>query len=678
MYEIKDITCLAGVEPDTDRTSFATPHYVFADKIRFIAGFPEKIGGWDIFTLESGQQIEGCPRTYFSYILNDRVRAIIGTNSHLYSLIASQLTNITPLDTDSEAIPDSLDTYYLTLGSDPLTTIDDSSTITISDANTKVRVGDSITLSGATTTNGIPDTEINATHVVRIQTTNSFSIMVATAATSSGTGGGGSIDLATGILTVNQLAHGLNDGDNIKIEDATDVGGILAADINTIFRIRNATTNTYDIVTEGEATSSVTAAGGSSTIVFLQIQPGSCDAFLGQGYGMGRYGVGLYGVSKTSSAPTLPRIWSVDKFGDLAIMTPGDGGHLYSWNGSTATLPEVVTNSPDECNYVFTTNNIAVVLGADLVDNRIKWSDQGNLTVWTPSATNQAGEDDIEGADRFISQCNVRGVNLLFTPTKTYLFSYIGSPLVFSTQLLAPTIGLIAQNARAVYQGVAYWMGNDNFYMYDGGNVQVIPSNSKQFSTILKYVFGNMSSSQQSKTFAWVNEQFREIWWHYPSANSNEPDQVVRYNVQENTWTMDTMERTAAEYPDILLTYPRLLDIVGNIYRHENGYNDVNLPLRFQLTTKYFDSGTRTLKLAGVIPDSTQNEDIVLEVNSKLYPQQDPPLTNGPYVISPDTTRFGQINCRARLWQYDISGEELDQYWRAGNWQQEVKSSTRR
>jgi len=49
-------------------------------------------------------------------------------------------------------------------------------------------------LSGASTTNGSSQTpEINATHIVRSIGTNQITILVTTAATSSGTGGGASV-----------------------------------------------------------------------------------------------------------------------------------------------------------------------------------------------------------------------------------------------------------------------------------------------------------------------------------------------------------------------------------------------------------------------------------------------------------------------------------------------------
>src|SRR5690606_23053565 len=133
---------------------------------------------------------------------------------------------------------------------------------------------DSITISGADPTNGIPDTEINATHIVRATTPNTYTITVATAATSTGSGGGNAVVEATAIITVNATAHGLPDGDRVKIASAATTGGIPDTEINAEHVIRNVATDTFDIVLSTKATSSVTGGGGGSTTYQKQIAAG--------------------------------------------------------------------------------------------------------------------------------------------------------------------------------------------------------------------------------------------------------------------------------------------------------------------------------------------------------------------------------------------------------------------
>lgn len=672
---IKPIEILPGVEPSTDKTVTSTQHYTFSDKIRFKDGLPEKIGGWEALDLNQGDTISGVARSLFSYVLSGLNRYTIGTNTRLYDLTGTAATNITPVQTTTNAIANSLDTYYATLGNDPVATVDGSTTIVITDTAHKFEVNDTVTLSGATATNGVPAGEINTDHLVRAVDTNTFSVIVSTAATSTGSGGGAAVVRASGIITVNATSHSMANGDRVKIAAATATGGITAVQINIEHIIRDVATNSFDIVTAGTATSSVTGGGGASTTYQKPLEAGGVDATAAAGYGAGLYGVGLYGISKTSSSISPPRIWSHDRYGDLILSAPGNQGDVYSWDGVTTVAPAKVTNSPP-ANYVFVTDNIAVVLGYDstgaaAAGNAISWSDQGGLTNWT---TGQSGSDIIEGAGKFLTHASVRGENLLFTETQTYLFRYIGGQFIFKTRSLDPSIGCIAQNARCVADGVVYWMGLNNFYMYRGGNVEVIPSNSSNESTILKYVFDNINTSQQSKSYAWYNPKFREVWIHYPSSGSDEPDRIARVNIDDYSWTPDTLDRTAAEYPGIITQNPYLIDENSQVYLHENGFNDDESAMSWQLTSRFIYGGDNTVQHKAFIPDYTLTGNMTATLTTKDYPRS-ASKTSKSYTITSSTERQ-PTEQNGRFWQYDLSGSAVDQQVEFGNWYEELKQSS--
>ena len=667
--EFVPINVTEGVEPSTDKPSATTQHYTFTKGIRFVDGFPEKIGGWEFIDFDNSNTIDGVSRTVFSYVLDSFDRYIIGTNTRLYDLFGTRLTNITPLKTTTIAVANSLDTYYDTLGSNPIATTSGSNTIVITDTAHKFTAGDTVTLSGSSAVNGIPDTDINTDHFVRSTTANTYSVIVGTSASSTGSGGGASVVRSSGYITVNDTAHGQSDGDRVKITGAVDTGGITAAQINLEFVIRNVTTNAFDVYTLGTATSSVSGGGGASTEYQEQIDAGSVDTFNGTGYGAGLYGVGLYGVSKTSTSTTPARVWSHDRFGDLTLHCAGNDSNIYSWDGLTAEAPIVVSGAPT-ANYMFVDKNIVVALGADGVDNRIQWSDQGGLTDWT---TGQSGLDDIEGANKFISHASARGESILFTENQCYTFRYIGGQLIWSINQLDPAIGIIAQNARVVVNGVIYWMERDNFYMWRGGNVEVVPSNTATESTILRYVFDNINYAQRAKCFAWFNKKFNEVWFHYPSSNSNEPDRIARLNVKTFSWCMDEMPRTAAEYPSTLTQNPYLIN-EDDLYLHETGVNDNGAGMEWQLDTNFIYNGTTTAQVDSFIVDNNMTQTATVTIDTKDYPNSVTKQTKS-YEISASTGRISTVQ-NGRYWKYSISGDALNQRMQFGQWYQELKNST--
>lgn len=678
--QFNPIDCVAGVQPPTDKTQLATKHWTFSDKIRFVNGFARKIGGWASVNLTSFNGIQGATRTIYSSLINGITQTIIGTHEYLYSLRGSRLINVTPLLTTTTTIANSLATNYDTLANNPITTVNGSNTLTIADANASDYIsGDVITLSGASGVGGILAAAINTNHIIRSVGVGSFTIRVGTTASSSATGGGASVIRTSGLITVTAASHGQANGDRVKLTSAANTGGIVAADINVEHIVRNITAGTFDVMTDGTASSSVSGGGGASTTYAKQLPEGARDESFGQGYGMGLYGVGLYGVPKLSSnAKRYPRIWFCDKFGDEIIMTPGNQGSLYQWDGDTDVAPVAISGAPAAINYTFVSDSIVVTFGAGGIENKIFASDQGDFTQWVASSENQVFEDIIENAGRFIGHIPVQGLNLIFTENQTRTMRYIGNPLVWEIKMLDPAIGMTAPLAGVCVNNVAYWMGHRNFYMWDGATVKVMPSNTDPQCTLLEYVFADFNIAQKSKVFCWYNADYNEIWWHYPSASSLDPDSVVRVGLDDYTWMPDTFERTAAEIPNALLGNPRLIytdsNDEGTLYKHEYGLNADNLPMTWSLKTNLRNvMGKKTTTEVALIPDSIQTGNISIQVNNYQWPQSTQKTSDNTYTVTPTQPRI-PILTNGRFCQYTFGSSDLDGYWQQGAWMEEVQA----
>ena len=81
-------------------------------------------------------------------------------------------------------------------------------------------------------------------------------------------------------------------------------------------------------------------------------------------------------------------------------------------------------------------------------------------------------------------------------------------------------------------------MGQGDFYVYTG-QTQKLPCSVKS------YVFNDFNDQQREKVVAGSNSAFSEIWWFYPSADSDENDRYVVYNYLEKTWYYGNLSRTA-------------------------------------------------------------------------------------------------------------------------------------
>ena len=93
--------------------------------------------------------------------------------------------------------------------------------------------------------------------------------------------------------------------------------------------------------------------------------------------------------------------------------------------------------------------------------------------------------------------------------------TFIGPPFTFGIQQLASNITIIGPNAAVAVEDTVFWMGRDNFYVYNGATSQ-LPCNVKE------KVFFDFNTDEEDKVFAGVNSNFNEIWWFYPSASATE------------------------------------------------------------------------------------------------------------------------------------------------------------
>ena len=90
------------------------------------------------------------------------------------------------------------------------------------------------------------------------------------------------------------------------------------------------------------------------------------------------------------------------------------------------------------------------------------------------------------------------------------------------------------------------------------------------------YVFNDFNQNQSFKTFGYLNRQFNEVGWFYPSGSSTEIDRYVVYNYQEQVWYYGELVRYAW-LDEGVQPYPRATGVDTNnyVYKHETG-NDAD------------------------------------------------------------------------------------------------------
>jgi len=471
-----------------DQTNYTNEGGWFeCDKIRFRSGYPQKIGGW----LRYGTfTIAGICRQMFNWITTSSDNYLaLGTSKKLYIEAGQILYDITPIR----------QTFISPATDNCFTTVNGSKVVTVAITSHGAIDGDYVTFSGVVgSIGGIPEAEFNAEFIIDQISTNSFTINLTTAATSSTSGGG----------------------------------------------------------------TTITAA--------FQISVGNDNASIGNGWGAGTWSRGAWGSGSGVPVVNPQRDWFLQNF-DNDLVANIRNGAIYYWQysggtGVRATLLSTTTingvapsDVPTQVMQILVSQNDkhlicfgATAFGGGSFDPLlIRWASQDQPNNWTPQVTNSAGFLRVSRGSAIVCAIATRQEVLVFTEGTLSSLQYLGTTDVFGLQELADNISILSPRSVAVVNNTAYWFGHDKFYAYSG-RVETLPC------TIRNHIFQNLNYDQADQIVCGTNEGWNEIWWFYPTANSQVNNAYAIYNYLEKIWYYGTIGRTTwsdsslREYPQAL------------------------------------------------------------------------------------------------------------------------------
>lgn len=460
---------------------------------------------------------------------------------------------------------------------------------------------------------------------------------------------------------VADVGHGLSVGHYVNFNNASAVGGITVDGnyiVATVVDVDN-----YTITHTSNATS--TAGPGGGTVDYgYEIAPGVDDSVAGLGYGIGTYGSGTYGTARSVSQ-TQARTWSLDTWGEDLIACHVSGS-IYVWDSSVgpATSATLIAAAPTNnlSAFVSTENRHLIALGAGSDPLLVQWCHQEDYNTWTSTITNTAGDRRLDVGSKIITWAKIRGSHLIFTDAFVYSMQFAGPPYTFTFSPLGDSGGIRGPNAVHVYEGIAYWMGEKEFYVYDGA-VQVLPC------SVATKVFGDINSTQNAKVWGTIDRAFREVWWLYTSEDATENDRYVVYNIDEKTWYYGTMDRTILVGDSDIFELAYGFSPDGYIYDHNYGVDDDVTAMSAYVETGDIEldpNGTFFQHLSKYVPDFQRlTGSVDVTFSGKRYPQDTATVTSGPHSIT-STTKFVNPRMRVRQMSMKIQSSDLGDDWRSG------------
>jgi len=385
---------------------------------------------------------------------------------------------------------------------------------------------------------------------------------------------------------------------------------------------------------------------------------GRDSAIYGLGYGALDYGDETYGTARSGGSSVLDAAtWTLDTWGQNLIGCAAQDGKIYEWTLNTASAAAAVTNAPTSNRGAFVTaERHLVALGAGGYPRKVQWSDAEDNTVWTPTATNAAGSIELETSGSIMNAAKLRGTNLIFTDVDVHTMTHIGQPFVYSFAQAGSNCGLAAVNAFAAVTSFCVWMTKNEFQIYDGA-VRQLPCD------VQDYVFSDLNRTQISKVVAGVNSANDEIWWFYPSADSDENDRYVVWNHREKHWSIGTLARTAWCDSTIRST-PTAAGTDNHLFDHELGWTNDGAALT---TTRFAESGAveigngdQTVVARQLIPDEGTQGQTKLKFKTRMTPNG-AESEHGPFSM----TDYTDVRFTGRQFALRVEGN-ADADWRFG------------
>jgi len=573
-----------------------------SNNIRFRQGTPEKLGGWGRI---SSNTYTGVCRSLWNWTTLTGANLLgVGTSSKFFIEDTGAYYDITPIHTTTA------------LAANPFATVNTTTAVTVTDNSYNPQVGDFVIFSGATTFNGV--TISGEYEVKTVPTGTTYTITSATTATGTGSGGG-SVAFASYILHLGAAANASFAGWGGNAWSTGNWGGLGYASTSTlalwsqwnfgqdlVFGPKQGKLYYWDAtpavnlavpttVTISNATPAVVTLTANTTTPLVS---GTAIMFQTTGalpLSLVPYTV-YYVTQVTSTTYKLSTTYANYVAGTfIATSTAGSGTHSLSPRGiAVADLP-AASSVPLQQNIILVsdTSRFVFCFGANPFGSTtydpmtIRWSDQESVVEWAPAITNQAGEVQLSRGSKIESVLQSRQEILVWTDAAIYSLQYLGPPYVWGNQLLSDNISIASMNAAAYGSGIAYWMGKDKFYKYDG-RVQTLRCD------LLRHIFNNINTSQFDQVFSGTNEGFTEVWWFYCSQGSTTIDKYVIYNYAEDIWYYGSMARSAW-LDTALRDYPVAATYVNNLVYHEYGVDDGTaapaVPIEASITSAQYDIG---------------------------------------------------------------------------------------
>lgn len=220
--------------------------------------------------------------------------------------------------------------------------------------------------------------------------------------------------------------------------------------------------------------------------------------------------------------------WSFAQFGDATLMAAAGNKIQRSLDGAFSDI-----STAPMAGIIFSAGSFVMALNTEVAQDGWHCCAAFDDTDWTPSLTTQAASGRLVTTPGALTAgARLGEYAVAYKERSMFVGQYIGPPTIWSwTQVPGGDAGCVGKQAICDLGGVHFFVGHDNFWLFDG--TRPVPIGD---GAVRRWFVEDASPDYLYKTICVHDRENNRVWVYYPSAGSTDCDRALVYHTQTKQW----------------------------------------------------------------------------------------------------------------------------------------------
>lgn len=214
-------------------------------------------------------------------------------------------------------------------------------------------------------------------------------------------------------------------------------------------------------------------------------------------------------------------VWAANPIEDLKFLDVSAAGGVVAWKGFFFLFD-------------YTANGVRNPGG-------IIWSDFDNPLSWVPTDTSQAGSATVAVGETFLAAAELGNFLYLYSDRSIWRVTLVGGDVLFSfDQIYSGTSALKFKYSLVNTGSEHLYLGQDKIYMFTQFDQRPIEVDWIVKASAAIYrgmgekdaMFSPINKNRCNQAVGGWNEEFKEVWFSWPTGNNSCPDMTMALNMQ--------------------------------------------------------------------------------------------------------------------------------------------------